>query len=513
MANPYVPPGVTVAEATAPQVVPLLTSTAELVVVGLSSGHVQRTDTVEFHGAEEEVVLPFLASTPGSKLESILKVISVGQPGLNEGKGYPETTAWEAVTAKNAIKNKGSEIAENTQVSVTYQYVPAGYYNPYRAFNFAEVQNRYGNALTESGTVESALSLAAQKAFENGARSVICQPLFWTSSKKVEYEGGNISNAKQPTSASKEFPKVETWETTLEALNMVEAIDLLVPVIGLSESTELTKEKVEKILNAFVVYEAKRAEEQQYVVSIMGLDSTAKNGGKKSEVHTIANNIRAFSFGNYGLAQQNVIINTTAFAVQAPSKALTQAVGGQFMAAAVAGAVAGKAAATAMTRKSVTGFVGVIDQRTPAEKNEDAEAGLFVIELVKGEVIRCRQGLTTDITNISRGELSVVRAKFNMIESIRETLENQIIGQIIADANSPIIVRSAISGVLNQLASASQIVSYETPVCQLISLEPATITAAFSYRPAFTLNHIAVIFSLNLSSQTVTVVEKSETSV
>ncbi len=66
-------------------------------------------------------------------------------------------------------------------------------------------------------------------------------------------------------------------------------------------------------------------------------------------------------------------------------------------------------------------------------------------------------------------------------------------------------VRSAIVGVLSALQSAGDIVDFETPRVTLASLDPTTIQASFSYRPAFTLNYIDIIFSLDLSAQTVTV--------
>jgi hypothetical protein len=133
----------------------------------------------------------------------------------------------------------------------------------------------------------------------------------------------------------------------------------------------------------------------------------------------------------------------------------------------------------------------------------------MVIEQIKGQ-IRCRHAISLDNTHgASRSEVSVVRAKFLMVESVKETLENQIIGQIIADGNSPIIVRSAIVGVLSALQSAGDLVDFATPVVQIASLEPTTITASFSYRPAFTLNYIDIVFALDLSSQTVTVTENT----
>ena len=54
MAQPYVPPGVTITEAVAPQVVPLISSTSEVVLVGLTLGHQTRTDQVRLGGGAYE---------------------------------------------------------------------------------------------------------------------------------------------------------------------------------------------------------------------------------------------------------------------------------------------------------------------------------------------------------------------------------------------------------------------------------------------------------------------------
>ena len=172
------------------------------------------------------------------------------------------------------------------------------------------------------------------------------------------------------------------------------------------------------------------------------------------------------------------------------------------MAAAVAGAIAGRPISSSLTRKSISGFTAVLDPRTTANKNADAERGLLVIEQ-NGENIRCRHGITLDSTSAARSEISVVRAKFNMISSIKLTLENQVIGQIIADANSPFVVRSAIAGVLSALQSQGALLDYSQIHAEISSINPTLIKASFAYRPAFTLNYIQVEFSLDLTAQTV----------
>jgi hypothetical protein len=97
-----------------------------------------------------------------------------------------------------------------------------------------------------------------------------------------------------------------------------------------------------------------------------------------------------------------------------------------------------------------------------------------------------------------------VRAKHRLIESVRDTLDRQIIGNLIADENAPFVVSSAVSGVLAELLQQRDIVDYTAPSARLLSLEPTTIQVKFSYRPAFPVNYIDVSFSLDMTTQTVT---------
>jgi len=584
MAQPYVPPGVTITEAVAPQVVPLIASTSEVVLVGLTLGHQTRTDQVRLGGGASEsktakikstektvkglteakvlidvgssvtgsgipegtivtavtseteleisqaatetkettltfelepTPLPFLASLPGSQLEGVVSVYSATNPseGENEGKGFKEFKEGVGAykvdkTIGAVIRINGGLIKANQLVNVTYTYVPAGYYNPIRLYNFNEVQNRFGSALEKNGNGEytSPLSLAAQKAFESGAGNVILQPLFaFTGGTEPEYNsGGFIINAEQPT--AKQVSEAKTWEGTLKALNLVEAIDLIVPVVGQGDAEgKVNDGAMNSIISAFLGYEQYREIEEQYIYGVFGENSTTTEA-LESTLWSHARNIRSYAGGK--LAAQNILLNGGSFSVSLPEGG-EASIGGEYMAAAIAGALASRPVASSLTRKGITGFTKVNDLRTPAQKNEDAGEGLMVIEQIKGQ-IRCRHAISLDNTHgASRSEVSVVRAKFLMVESVKETLENQIIGQIIADGNSPIIVRSAIVGVLSALQSAGDLVDFATPVVQIASLEPTTITASFSYRPAFTLNYIDIVFSLDLSSQTVTVTENT----
>ncbi len=590
MAHSYVPPGVTITEVFAPQVVPLIASASEVVLIGLTLGHQTRTDQVRLGGgafvtsAAEKIAikdkskavkgfktakkliqvgstvtgdgipegttvaavpgetevelsveatetnaaavltfefeptpLPFLASLPGSKLESVLSVYSANNPaaGENEGKGFKEykegTGAYKVDLSKNAVvRISGDLIGANELVNVTYVYVPAGYYNPIRLFGVSEVVNRFGSPETRNGKGEltSPLSLAAQKAFESGAGNVILQPLFKLSSgTEPEYdEHGFITNAEQPSATAVAEPT--TWGKTLKALDTVPAIDLITPVVGQGEAEGNVNDGiVSAIIKEVLGYEQKREVEEQFIFGVFGEDGTTGEA-LSTAINKHAQEVRSYAGGK--LASHNVLVNINNIGISL-IEGQEASVGAQYVAAAVAGAMASRPVASSLTRKGITGFTKVKTLKTTTQKNEDAEEGLFVIEQIQNGQIRCRHAITLDTGHgASRSEASVVRAKFLMIESVKETLENEVIGQIIADGNSPIIVRSAIVGVLSALQSAGDLVDFKTPVVALAKTEPTTITASFSYRPAFTLNYIDIAFSLDLSSQTVTIVENSQ---
>lgn len=509
----YQPPGVTITEAVRPQIVPLVTETGELVIVGPAAGHQKRTDQiVSQEGVEQS--LPYLEQVPNSKLGTILKVYNAfrpSEPPSSKGEGYVEGTDWVATgKAATPIKFKtqgeGGRIPAGTVINVTYTYTSGDYFNPIRLFNASEVEARFGspyseNAETSVVTVNSPLTLAALKAFENGARSVICQPLFVLVGEveTIEYNTlGFIINAEAPTKLQQE--NIKTWERTLEALGAVEQIDLIVAAYPTLSSPLAA----ESIFNALAKFEQDRALEQQYVISVNGLDTTV-TGLTYEEIRKAATTLASYADGAY--SQQNILVNTTNFKVRAEKGETV--VGGQYVAAAIAGKLAGSPASVSITRKAIGGFRSINDQRNATEKNFDAEAGLCVVEEIRGGVIRVRHGITIDTEGgAARSEISVVRAKFNLIESIRTTLEDQVIGKIIADANSPLVVRSTIGAVLAILERTGEIVSYRVPNAKISSLEPTTITASFSYRPAFALNYIDIVFSLDLESQTVTVTEE-----
>lgn len=528
----YTPPGVTVTELSSPSISPLLGSAADICVIGVagtlstSQTAISTTDTLILSGTGPHT-LPTLAALNNGQLVAVQSVKDILNPSVGTplGAGYVATTDYTVTLGEGppsgtngTITRVGNgSIPDGALVAVTYTYLPVDYWEPVRFFDIGSVETRYGNSwATSTSTVTgktyytgigSQLSMAARIAFENGAQSVICQPLF------ARATPGDPTTAQVPPTANA-IGDQTTWEDTLYALRPIQNIDVVVPVIG-QDGINVSDSAMLNIFSAVQSHLAYMNTQEQYMVAIFGEDGTTEGVGTANSglINTLRSTHAPALQSNFAnqLSSQCVLINNTVFQRATPGGTGTSInVGGQYVAAAVAGALSARAVSSSLTRKTLNGFQSVIDPRTPADKNTDAGAGLMVVEQIPANLIRIRQANTLDTQNgPARSELSVVRSKFLLIESIKDTLDNQIIGNIIADGNSPVIVRSAISSVLSLLQQAGAIVGYSQVNAALTNLNPTTITASFSYQPAFPVNFVKVTFSLDLTQGTVTTTNTS----
>lgn len=490
--NSYVPPGVTVSEVVDPSISPLLATSSTVSLVGLAQGSITKTDTITLKG-EAAVTLPGVETADSMASNAIITVVDAINPAISEALSehkYAEgkTGFIFSNTAHTIKRGEESVIADGSTVYVTYSYVPATYFEPVLLSSMSEVTNRFGSAYQSDGmTVNSVLSYGASLAFENGAQEIILQPLYYVN-----------SGAKQqptPTQATESA----NWATVYTGLRDISSINLVVPVAGQSQ-TNMNDASMLSILEATQDHVKFMRGQQQYMFMIGGEDSSASSGvAQKATLRTHAQTLA----GRYGgeTAEQTILVNLGKFYRAAPAQEGTEiAIGGQYMACAIAGMIASRAIASSLTRKSVAGFTAVGERRELADKNADAAAGLLVIE-PKGNVIQVRHGITINTTGgAAKREISVVRAKHAVIESLMDTIENQVIGSVIADGEAPLIVRGVVIGVLDELRLAGDIVGYEQVQAALSSLDPTIIEVRFSYRPAFPVNYVDISFSLNLAT-------------
>jgi hypothetical protein len=492
MALSYREPGVAVNETVTPQVSPLIAAPADICIVGLSQGYQSRTDQIRLVGTTP-ATLPGLPA--GAALASVASVKDALDPskGQANGSGYTLTTDYTVQLSGGTITRVGASpnLTDGTIVNVSYTFVPSDYWLPTRMFDSSSVESRYGSALTPDGlSINSPLSLAVGIAFENGATSVVCQPLLARSTP-----GDATSAPAQPTATS--AAASTTWSDTLFVLRDIEDINVLVPIIGQSMANvgDSTQLGVFQVIQDHIQFAKTN---QQYIMGIFGEDASASNTvATKATLRTHATTLA----GRYGgsIAEQVVLLSPAKFRRALPIFGQSLYLGGQYAAAAYAGMLASRSVSDALTRKVMSGFIEVSDPRYRQDKNDDAAAGLCVIEQSQG-LIRIRHSVTLDNTSSARREVSVVRSKHRVIESVRDTLESQIIGNLIADDNAPLVVSAAVNSVLAALVASRDIIDYSPVESRLTSLEPTRIQVRFSYRPAFPVNYIDVEFALDLTN-------------
>lgn len=498
MAQAYRQPGVRVSEVVTPQISPLVAAPADICLVGRARGYQVRTDQFPLVGTS---AIPLPGLPVGATLTAVDSVKDALDPskGQATGAGYTLTTDYTVQAGAGTITRVGAGAIEDGRiVNVTYRYVAADYFDPIRLFDMAAVEERFGPSVNPSGNaISSHLSYAAAIAFENGAPSVVCQPLFRRSTPGDPNTARNDVDDTQAAAQS-------SWTDTLFVLRDIEDINILVPVVGQSQPN-IGDATWLSIVQAFQDHVQYMKGNDQHMVTILGEDSSASASvAQKTTLRTHA----ATLAGRYGgaVAENTVMISPSKFRRSFPAYGVTNYVGGQFVAAAISGMIASRPVSSSLTKKALSGFIEVAPWASGLsrqDQDDDASVGLMVISQNKG-LITVRHSVTTATDQSARRELSVVRAKHRLIESIRDTLDRQIIGNLIADENAPFVVSSAVSGVLAELLQMRDIVDYSPPSARLLSLEPTTIQVKFSYRPAFPVNYIDVSFSLDLTTQTIT---------
>lgn len=494
--NAYVPPGVSVSEIVDPSISPLLATSSTIALIGAAEGVITKTDAVTLTG-EATVTLPGVEASDSMTTGAIVQIVDAITPSISEALEngvYPSGKEGYVFsnTAHTIKRGSESHIPDGSTVYVTYTYTPASYFEPVLMSNMTDVTNRFGSIYEVNGiTINSILSYGASVAFENGAQELILQPLF----------KNNSGVRQQPTSG--QAAEASVWADNFANLRDITAVNILVPVVGQSAASVSDSAQLQ-ILQAAQDHVKFMKSQQQLIVLIGGEDSSVSSSvAQKTTLRTHATTLA----GRYGgeMGEQTVMVSPAKFFRATPSSEGTQiAVGGQYMACAIAGMVVSRNISSSLTRKSVAGFTTVGERRELVDKNADAAAGLLVVE-PRGTNIQVRHGITINTTGgAAKREISVVRAKQAVIESLQDTIETQIIGNVIADGDAPLIVRSTVIGVLEELRLADDIVAYNNVQASTSSLDPTIIEVRFSYRPAFPVNFVNIVFSLDLTTGTLT---------
>lgn len=358
-------------------------------------------------------------------------------------------------------------INQGQAVQVSYQYTDAGYYEPQVFYSYSDVVTAYGAPFnTTTGVIQSELTLACKFAFLNGAYQI-------------------MTVAVEPTNPS--APVVNDY---LNALNQFYDQALVAIVCCANGSfgwslNQLIQEHVDQ-------QSANRFERR----AILGMDGTVASFPSSQRI-TNAQDL---------YDERIALISPSTFWYYSPELSQPIQLGGQYMAASLAGMVMAMSFVQPLTHKTITGWTSVAEIEQDGLKSFESQNGLMVVEMAppNAQQIWVRHGLTTNSSDLIHREWSIIGQQDVMVYTLRAYLNNaNLIGQPIYDYTL-INVKSAVEAALQSLVVNSIIVDYTGLTVRQLITNPDVLEASFSWRPAFPLNYIVLTFGISLSTGSVT---------
>lgn len=365
----------------------------------------------------------------------------------------------------------GGHILEGETIQVSYRYTDSDYYKPYVFYDYDDVRTAYGepfNTTRETingvapGGVLSELTLAAKFAFLNGAYTVLCV-------------------AVEPTNPV--APGVGDYGEALDKLADQVQVAIVVPCNGsLQPLQRLVKEHVQS-------QSANRFERR----AIIGQDGTI------NRVNTTQRRQNAAE-----LSEQRVaLISPDQFTYFSPELNKSILLGGQYMAASLAGMVVRMSYAQPLTHKVIAGWDDV-DFLEEQKKNEETQSGLMVVEKTRRQKIWVRHGVTSDNSDLLHREWNIIGQQDALVYRLRDYLENaNLIGQPIYDYTL-VNVKASAEAALQSLLRDGLMVNYVGLKARQLLTNPDVIEVSFSWLPAMPLNYIVVTFAVTLSTGNIT---------
>ena len=364
--------------------------------------------------------------------------------------------------------DRGAElgILEGDTVQISYRYTGKSYFEVYSLYDYDDVRDIYGEPFDANGNIQSEVTLAAKFAFLNGASTVLTCAI----------------DTETYTTVSQAYQ---------EALNLFrdeEQIAVIVPGTGQDWIHEMVKQHVAAQSNN--KYERR---------AILGID------GSSSSVDTSVRQVYAQSVTD----QRVAMVSPSRFGYYAPELNQEVIIGGQFMAAAVAGKSVSQIAAMPLTRKLISGFTGPAEApaQREGEKNLETQNGLMVIEKTRRNQIQVRHGVTTNPTDLLTREWSIIGQQDVMVYRVRDYLDaDGLIGMPIYDTTL-IQVKASAESALQSLIRDQIIVGYQNLKVRQIATLPDVIEVRYEWKPAYPLNYIVVRYSVAVMTGDVTLAE------
>jgi len=487
----YQPPGTYVQDVSTAIVVPTLVPSQVLTLVGPALGYRTAVQSLLI-SAGTPVVLTYMGvyttAQPGPPPVSAPVVTTLTGTVLTPGVDYDLSTVADpsgnpglAVTSITRV-NTSTNVSDGQQVSVTYNYADATYFQPQVFTDPQSVINAYGQPFlttvppgANASQVANPLSAAAQVAFANGATTLLCVAL-------------------NPASGNLE----EQFEAAYSAVATQSAATIVVPVFtdDLSVNSGTVSELCQTLAQTM---DSAMWSAYNDGFPRQGFFGFPRNYSEADEpIPTFAGNLAS---RRTILAYPEIVMlynNSTGQAFQAS---------GCYLAVALGAILSSLPIDTGLTNQTIKGFSGLTQTErasmTNAFMNTLAASGVSVCFINYAGALVCRQGLTTDMSALNYQEISMVRQSDSLLVAVQQGLQGSgLIGQPITN-NTITAVQEALLGVLEAAVTNSVIQSYtNVSVTQQTypGGSPTVITVTFNYLPALPLNYITVQMSIDLST-------------
>lgn len=381
---------------------------------------------------------------------------ATGLPTVNNGT----VTTYSDTTADPSSNNQPvAGISTGDVVTIQYNYADVDYWQPTLFSDFNDIVDKYGDAFDSSGNIDSKLSFAAKMSILNGATQIVAAPI-------------------------PESPSQSDWEDALLKLEDDEDGNIIVPLTG---STSIFS-----LVNAHIT---KTKQRNMFKTAILGMDGSGTAVSKETL------RAQAESIGSDASVGSSVCLVSPAIFSYFNSFLNTNvSIGGQYVAAALAGMHSSRSVAESLTRKQIAGLSSVSESRTTVEKNIDAGSGLLVVEQIPSTgSIRVRHEITTTPEDINKREFSVALQRNNMIKRVSQSIDENIIGQIYADSAAPGKVAALVDQILRGLVNAGELTSYTGLSAKVSNNDPTLVEVRWQYKPVYTVQYVQITFGINLS--------------
>lgn len=480
----YNPPGVYMNPQPGPQLAVNGSQPTAVGIFGLSLGYRQYVETVQIpQDTSPTVAGPSQTlANAGIDLTSV-KVINPATGAVyTAGSDYTVVPMWQVPNSgvpQSAPADQmtyviervidGGTISQLETVQVSYQYTDGDFTAATTFYDYDDVKTAYGDPWeVKTATVQSELTLAAQFAFLNGAYQVVCTAVMPT--------GPANPTTGAPTAQDSDY------QAALDALR-----DQNVAVVVMASGTRFN------LLQAVSQHVNQQSASQFERRAILGLDG--------SVVPVNSTTRQNYASGTDGLNNSRVmLVSPATFSYYAMEVNKQVTVGGQFMAASLAGMTVAMSGAMPLTRKRPTGWNKVPEVMVAGAKDAETQSGLCVVEQTRTNQIQVRHGVSTNFTDLITREWSITGQQDALAYRLRDYLNSaNLIGQPIYPYTLANVKGSA-DAALQSLIRDGLLVDYMGLKVRQLVTNPDVLEVSFQWLPAFPLNYIVVSFAISLTS-------------